>query len=148
MIHGQFMKTQSLVAPISALTNATQTANIDTKGYDYCTILVHADTAADATNKLITTGILLKESDDTVVSNFATISGHVAGTDYTVPAPSTSVANVYRFGVDCRARKRYLRIALTPLGAATLMSAEAVLERAERAPTTTTEQGTVLTFNI
>jgi len=140
MIHAQDMKIVDLVLPQSIATNGTATGYVDTKGFDYCTIIVKGDTAANATNKLHTTGILLSEGDTT--SSYATITGQVAGTDYTVPTPSTSVANFHEFGIDLRGRKRYLKISLTPLGAARIFSADALLSRAEEMPVGTTERGT------
>lgn len=146
MIHAHGVKSVSMQVPISRSSAQTSETYVDTKGYSYCTIEVHTDSAAAATSKLHTTGLTLAEGDTT--SSFATISGCVAGTDYTVPTPSTVVGNIYRLGVDLKGRKRYLQITVSPLGAAILMSSHAHLSRAAEMPASTTEQGTVLTHNI
>ena len=98
----------------TATTNgATVTANIDTLNYDYVTIDVILGTADVVSNKPST--LKLSECDTTVLTDFANVSGFVGGTDFTVANSDTSNENVYRFNVDCKARKRYLKLTVTPL---------------------------------
>jgi hypothetical protein len=61
------------------------------------------------------------------------VSGFVAGTDYTLPTPAnTSDTTVVRLNIDLEAKKRYVRVNVTPrtdiavATAARLGTAEAV----------------------
>jgi hypothetical protein len=88
---------------------ATVTANIDTLG---CKGFLSVDLITGTANVVSNTFTTLKlsHSDDTVVTNFADISGFVGGTDFTIAAMNTSDANVYRFEVDLRGKKRYIKL--------------------------------------
>lgn len=121
----------ALIAPASVATNATATANIDTLGYDEVKVQVLLDSAGATSSNPAT--LKLSESDDTVVSNFANITGFVGdATDgFTIPAADTANPQVVELNVDCRARKRYLKLTVTPAGAAQILGATAVLGRAE-----------------
>lgn len=120
---------------------ATVTANIDTLGADFCSIDLVLGTSNTVSNKPST--LKLSESDDTVVTNFADITKFVGGGagGFTIPNADTSNPNVYRFNVDCRARKRYLRLTATPL---TTQQAVMVarLGRLDESPSSATETGT------
>lgn len=97
----------------SGVTNGeSATGNIDTKGYDWMTLDVMMTTSNDATNN--PSVLKLSESDDTVVTNFADISGAVGDTDFTIPAADTSNDDIYKFNVDLRGRKRYIKLSVTP----------------------------------
>ena len=115
---------------------ATATGNIDTIDYDYCSIDVTYTTTNSATNN--PTVLKLSESDDTVVTNFADISGFVGDTDFTVPNMETAATNITgpfaTFNVDCRARKRYLKVTISPLTTQTF-TALAQLSRGDLAHT-------------
>ncbi len=66
------------------------------------------------------TTLALSESADTNASNFSTVSGFVGGTNssggFTLPSIATSAGSGYAvfFGVNCRARKRYLKVSVVP----------------------------------
>ena len=86
-----------LLAPVTAATTA-RTANLDTQGADYATIVIVL--GAEANTNATGTVLQLSESDDTVVTNFATFNaeqkmtlaeGEGAGTPLT-PAGSLHVA--------------------------------------------------------
>ena len=120
---------------------ATVTANIDTIGFDFASIDLVLGTSNTVSNKPST--LKLSESDDTVVTNFADITAFVGGGTggFTIPNADTSNANVYVFNVDCRGRKRYLKLTATPVTTqAAVMDAR--LSCAEEAPNTTSEFGT------
>lgn len=124
----------------------TVTANIDTLGADFAAIELILGTSNTVSNKPTT--LKLSESDDTVVTNFADITKFVGGGagGFTIPNADTANANVYRFNVDCRARKRYLK-----LTAAVRTTQQGVmvarLGRMEESPGSATETGTgVLTL--
>ena len=133
----QLTNSVSVIVPQSVATTATETGNIDTLGYEECKVAVHLDTAASTASNPTT--LKLSESDDTVVSNFADITGLVGdATDgFTIPAVSASLGTVVSLAVDCRARKRYLKLTLTPGGATQLVSATAELGKAKESASAT-----------
>lgn len=93
---------------------ATVTANIDCMGFDHLSLDVVMGTSNTTSNN--PSVLKLSESDDTVVTNFADITAFVgdgAG-GFTIATASTGTANIYRFDVDLRARKRYLRLTISP----------------------------------
>lgn len=95
------------LVPQAVTNGATITANIDTLGADYATIIVPISTGVN-TNAVGPT-LVLKESDDTVVTNFATWA---AGCTQTAVVNSTAKNFVYH--IDTRTRKRYIRLSNTP----------------------------------
>ena len=94
-----------MLAPITAATTA-RTANLDVKDANYATIrvLLGAEANTDSTN----VAVQLSESDDTVVTNFATFN---ASFNRTVDNTSGTVATSH---VDLEGRKRYIRVTVTP----------------------------------
>jgi len=86
---------------------------MDTKGFDYALVDVHMSTTNDTTNN--PTVLQLYEADVTTSSSFATVSGSIGDTDFTVATMSASVSSVYRFGVDLKKRKRFLKVSCYPL---------------------------------
>jgi hypothetical protein len=94
-----------LLAPITAATTA-RTANLDCAGANAAriTIAVSAEANTNSTNVVIQ----LSESDDTVVTNFATFNASFNRTiDNTAATVATNI-------LDLEGRKRYIRLALTP----------------------------------
>ena len=128
-------KVVTAIIPISKTNGATATGEmIDTKGYDYCVIGVVASTADVVSNTL---SVLKIEEGDTT-SSVATFTGAVSGTDYTIATnayTSTSSQNIWMFGVDCRARKRYLRVSASPQ-TTMVIGGVAMLHRGEASPST------------
>jgi hypothetical protein len=112
--------------------SATHTHTIDTKGFSKASIDVAFEpVAAAGTNNPIAHVLTLQHGDTT--SSFAAVSGFVAGTDYTLPTPAnTSDTTVVRLNIDLEAKKRYVRVNVTPrtdiavATAARLGTAEAV----------------------
>lgn len=92
-------------------------AAVDTKGFNHLTIGVHLTTSNNATNK--PSVLKLTESDTTDATNYSDITAFVGGGTggFTIPSASTSTStpNVYQFKVDLRGRKRYIKLACTPL---------------------------------
>lgn len=95
----------TLLAPITAATTA-RTANLDTQGADYATIVIAcgAELNTNSTNVLCN----LRESDDTTATNFATFNSTYA---FTIDNTTAQEAILH---VDLNGRKRYLQVALTP----------------------------------
>jgi len=95
----------SLLGGITAATTA-RTANLDTAGALFATIRIHCGVELNTNSTNV--AIQLSESDDTVVTNFATFNSSF---NRTVDNTATRIATNH---VNLRGRKRYLRIAITP----------------------------------
>ena len=106
MKHALNRQVTMMLAPASQTNSATRTANLDTINADYATILIPLASAIN-TNAVGPT-IQLSESDDTVVTNFATWSS-----SGTLTATSIAAAKNVTFHIDCKARKRYVRLSLS-----------------------------------
>lgn len=108
-------------APATVANNETATLVIDRLGYDYVSVKVLAGTAAN-TNKA--TAFAVTESDDAtnysaIVSLTGTTNTAVtAGTNgFLIPATlgTTTTNRAYAIlNIDCKARKRYLKVSITP----------------------------------
>lgn len=91
---------------------ATVTANIDTLGFKHASIQLVTGTANVVSN---TPSVLkLSQADTTDATNFSDISAFTGGTGFTIANADTSNANVFRFDVDLRGRKRYLKLTASP----------------------------------
>lgn len=113
---------------------ATVTGNWDTRGGAHATVRIpfsieESTYAADTTVSLL-------ESDDTVASNFATITA-----DQSV---DLTAAKEVRYEVDLRGRKRYLRLSVTAgseTGGEIMCGAIGTLTRYKSGPSSTTDMG-------
>ena len=123
-----------MISPASFTNGATASGNVDTRGFDYVEIDLIMATADVVSN--IPSVLKLSEADVTDVTSFANISGAVGGTDFTIAA-STSVANGYKFCVDLRGRKRYIKLSVSPR-TTQISGAVANLGRGEEQPIGTT----------
>ena len=135
MIQAQRAKHTVLLNNISS--TEQQTANFDCIGSDYATIVMifGAEVNTNATNPTIS----LLESDDTVVTNFATFD-----TNFERATEDLASAKEVRYEIDMRARKRFLRLSIT--NATTTndliqLTALGVLTRNEQDPANTTDMG-------
>ena len=120
-----------LIAARAVTNNATVTANLDTNGADYATIIVNL--SSELNTNAVGPTIQLLESDDTTASNFATVTANITG--------DAVAAKPIVYGVDLRGRKRYLRLSISSATATNdhfTASAEAVLSRVKVAPAGTT----------
>ena len=121
--------THSSIIVARALTNsATASANVDTNGADYATIVVNI--SSEVNTNAVGPTISLLESDDTTVTNFATITPNITG--------DAIAAKPIVYGIDLRGRKRYLRLTIST-GTATNdnhagVSADLILSRLKNAP--------------
>jgi len=94
-----------LLTPTAAATTA-RTANLDCAGANYATIRVELGVEANTNSTNV--AIQLSESDDTVVTNFATFNSSF---NRTVDNTAATIATNH---VNLRGRKRYLRLTITP----------------------------------
>lgn len=127
----------ALQVPASVASTATTSSRIDCAGFDFAKILISCGTQT-TTDPAITT-ITLKESDDTVATNFAAIAAFTGGTatstsvGFVIPAVTvTGLGAGVLLQVDLRKRKRYLLLNMTP-GTTLVMAAHVELTRAEKA---------------
>jgi len=105
MKHLQSTKRNVMLAPITAATTQ-RTANLDCAGADYATITIIL--GAEANTNSTNVAVRLLESDSTTATTFATFDSNF---NRTLDNASAIVA---AYSVDLKARKRYLRIELTP----------------------------------
>ena len=101
----------------TSVTNAgTATSqNLDCMGADFVSIDLVQTTSNNTTNN--PSVLKLQQSDTTDASNFSDLSGFVGDTDFTIPTVGTNTATIssYKFNVDMRHRKRYLRLLVSPV---------------------------------
>lgn len=136
MIQHQMDKTVAAL-PGSVGTSAV-TLTVDTRGWDHCSFV-----AVRASNAATTFASVLKVEDSDDNSTYGAVSGLTGGTDFTIAAVSdTSSVASYKIDVDCKARKRYLKLTVTP-SASINVAATARLSRGEQAPVTASEAGVI-----
>ncbi len=144
VIAAQKRKYFSVTPPAAIVDNsAYTTAEIDTLGWDYCTIVVYLGASDVAIAALQVT------ESDASGSGHAAITGTRLGTDNntggsTSTLPSATDDNkFFVFEIDCRGRKRYLDLGATAGDgtAGTFLTALAILERGDIAPNTAAEAG-------
>jgi hypothetical protein len=124
--------TATLVAikPQSVTSGATATGVIDRLGFEEAAVDVILDSQASTTSN--PSVLKLQQADTTDATNFADITGFVgdATNGFVIP-PAGAAATIVRLNVDCRSRKRYLRVVVSPDGATQLLSAVATLGKAK-----------------
>lgn len=132
------LKVASAFAPASFTAGATASGNIDTLESDFAAIAVVCSPANTTSN--VPTVLKLSESDDTVVTNFADITGAVGGTSFTIATQATTLQYLTLFNVDTRNRKRYLKVTVSPQ-TTQIISAVAMLGRNAEAPIAAAKAG-------
>ena len=145
----QGLKSVVALGPVSLTAAGTATsANIDCKGYEELQLVV---TKTTHSNDYITV-LTIQQSDDTVVTNFATVSGYVVATDYTLAsltggtnAATEKAAGV--FNIDLRGKKRYFRVLMTNGAATAIVGITGTLARGSEAPITATNQNAGVVVN-
>lgn len=136
-------KAVHMLAPTSTTNAATSTGSVDTLGYDYLSIDVIQATSNNTTNNLSV--CKLSESDTTDATNYSDITKFVGDGvgGFTVPVADTSNHQLYKFNLDLRGRKRYIKITMSPV-TTQILQAVANLGRAEQSPETATDVGVAL----
>lgn len=116
-----------LLAPASQTAAATRSANVDLIGADHATIKLNFK--AEVNTDAVGPTIVLKESDDTVATNFATWNASFSRTE------DLTNAHQVVFHIDARSRKRYINLAVTTATHTTndviTMTADSILTRRE-----------------
>ncbi len=133
MIHAQDQKHVALFAPQSVATNGTATGTVSVAGWDYAEIVLILSTAV-ASNVDVT--VQVSEGDTS--TSFATATDMAM----TTVAPQTSTPQIYKWMLDVRKRKKFLKVTYAPnTSVARVASAQCILSRGEQAPTTAAGRG-------
>lgn len=136
MIQHQMDKT--VAALPGSVGSSAVTLTVDTLGWDHCSFV-----AFRASNAATTFASVLKVEDSDNNSTYGAVSGLTGGTDFTITAVSdTSAVSSYKIDVDCKARKRYLKLTVTP-SASINVAATARLSKGEQTPVTAAEAGVI-----
>lgn len=134
----------AVIKPASVASSATSTGVIDRLGYDEVKVQVLLDSAAStASNPAV---LKLSESDDATTYTDITAFVGDATDGFTIPAVSATLPTVVEMNVDCRARKRYLKLSVTPsTSGAMILGATAVLGKAKDSTTARAEAAASVT---
>jgi hypothetical protein len=121
--------TKNVIAQASTATNATASGVVDTLGFDEVAIDAFLDSAAATSSN---PSVLKVQHCDTSDGTFNDITGLVGdATDgFAVPAADTANPQIVRLNVDKRSRRRWLKVLITPAGAAQVVGATAVCGKA------------------
>jgi hypothetical protein len=131
MIHSQNLKVVHPTAlPATVGSTATSTLVVDRIGFDQVSVLV---SKAASSGTAFASVLKIEESDDN--SDYSNVTALVKdGTGgFTMSAVSTSNASVVKMDIDCLAKKRYLRLSITP-DVSAVVSVVALLSRGEEYP--------------
>lgn len=140
MIHAQNDKVVSALP--AGVTGSSETASlvIDTAGYDHASV-----TVMRAANAATTFASVLRVEESDNNSDYSSVTALVGGGNggFTIPTVSaTGVVSVVKLDIDTKAKKRYLRVSMTP-STAVNVAMSARLSRAEVAPATAAEAGVI-----
>lgn len=141
MIHAQFEKFTAFLSTAAVGSTATSTLTIDRLGYDH--VSVSAIRASNAST--VFANVLKVEESDSASSNYSDVTALVGGGSggFTIPAvANTNQAATVQLDINCLARKRYLRVSMTP-GASATLALVASMSRAEEAPVDAGEKNVI-----
>jgi len=137
-VETQDVKIESLIRPVTVTiaTGATTYGYLDTLGWDYALIAIHAN--AEHASAAFTVCALTEGTNSAAATAIPAFTGGTSTTTsvgYVIAAAdNTSEGCVVRMNVDLRKRERYLKLSLTPGNAADSYSALAILSRGREVP--------------
>jgi hypothetical protein len=140
MIHAQFEKFAATLPTAAVGSTATSTLTIDRLGYDHVSV-----SAIRASNASTVFASVLKVEESDNDSDYTDVTALVGGGSggFTIPAVSdTNSAAIVQMDIDCKAKKRYLKVSMTP-GASATLGIVAGMSRAEVAPTNAAGKGLI-----
>lgn len=138
-----------LIKQEAATNAATLTSDtLDTQGCDFVKFLLHATTSNNATNK--PSVLKVQEADSDSATNYADVAALVGGgaSGFTIPSsPTATTTKPFAIlNVDTRARKRYLRVLVSPVTTQTF-SLIAIKGRQEQSPVGATAENAAVVAN-
>lgn len=151
MVPAQDLKFVSVTPPGAIVDDGSYTTNqIDTLGYEYCTIVCHVG-ATD-----IAMAALKVQESDVSGSGFADVVGLDFDGDTDIDSGTAALPaadddnSFFVFEIDCRSRKRYLDLVATAGDGTTgtYMSATAILSRAKESPVSISERGAASVLRV
>lgn len=143
-VHAQAVKYINVTPPAAIVDNASYTtAEIDTQGFDYLTLVV----SLGATD--IAMAALAVTESDASGSGHANVTGLVYGTSTDIEGNTSALPTalqddgIFLFEIDLRGRKRYIDVTATAGDgtAGTFATILGILSRAEQRPFSITEKG-------
>lgn len=141
MIHAQNDKVVAALPASVTASSETATLTIDTVGYDHASV-----TVMRASNAATTFATMLKVAEsDSESTGYTDVTALVGGGTggFAIPAVSaTGSVAVVKLDVDTKARKRYLRVQMTP-STAVNVAMSARLSRGEVSPETAAQAGCI-----
>lgn len=141
MFHAQFDKVLATLPTAAVGATATSTLTIDRLGFDH--VSVSAIRASNAST--VFASVLKVEESDASGSGYSDVTALVGGGTggFSIPAVTdTDAAAIVKLDIDARAKKRYLRVSMTP-GASATLAIVAGLSKAEESPSTVGEKGVI-----
>ena len=122
--------TKVAIKPQSVTSGATASGLVDCLGYSEAAVDVILDSQGSTTSN--PSVLKLSESNITDATGFADITGFVgdATNGFAIPAAGAA-ATIVRLNVDMRARKRYLKVTVSPDGATQILAAVVTLGKAK-----------------
>ena len=141
MFHAQNDRVVAELPTAAVGSTATSTLTIDRLGYDH--VSVSAIRASNAST--VFASVLKVEESDASGSGYTDVTALVGGGTggFTIPAVSdTDAAAIVKMDIDARAKKRYLKVSMTP-GASATLGIVAHLSKAEEAPTSASSAGVI-----
>lgn len=140
MIHSANHKVVAELGTGTTASSGTATLTIDRLDYDYASISVMR---ASNASTVFASVLKVQESDDN--SSYSDVTALVGGGTggFSIPAvSSTSATSILKLDVDCRNRKRYLKVLVTPSTACNV-AIEARLSRPRVSPASASEAGCI-----
>ena len=139
MIHSQANKFAAMVVPASVNNTTATEIELDTLGFDYCTIYVYFGDMAAAM-----TALEIKEGDTSgsygsAIASYGT-TADISGSTSALPTNGDD-NKCFMFDVDLKSRKRYIELTATNGSGANLIAAFAILSRADEGPVTAADRG-------
>ena len=140
MIHAQNEKVVASLPTAATGATATATLTVDTMGYDHASLAV---LRASNSSTAFANVLKVEESDDN--SSYGNVTALVLNgtggfTLGAISAAGTNDVSIVKLDVDCRAKKRYLKVSYTPAASA-VVGIVASLSRGEVSPTTAAAAG-------
>tara|TARA_R100001082_G_scaffold29614_2_gene14862 strand:- start:1567 stop:2034 length:468 start_codon:yes stop_codon:yes gene_type:complete len=115
MIHAQTFKAIRVLAPVSTSAGASYDSSaIDTKGFDYCTIIVDCGAMQAALTECAITECATSGGTYTAIAALTVGNAACLDVEGTASALSDTDDNdTYVFHIDCRKRERFLKLNTT-----------------------------------